>query len=167
LPLLGRVMYINVKVSDMILSTSAPNLLVANNLGSDLGISIFDPVTKIGAMFHAMLPESRIHPDMAQKNPFIFVDTGLPRMLEAAFAQGAFKGHLIALVAGGANLMEKGPQMFAVGMSNVNKTFEILLKHKIPVHRQAVGGKHTRSLYLNLGTGDSWIDQKEMVAGSC
>ncbi|NTV52360.1 MAG: chemotaxis protein CheD [Candidatus Firestonebacteria bacterium] len=160
-------MTISVKVSDMILFAGTTNLLVANNLGSDLGVTIFDPIAKVGALFHAMLPESRVHPDMAQKNPFIFVDTGLPRMLDAAFAKGAFIGHLIAQVAGGANLMEKGPQMFAVGMQNANKTFEILKKNNIPVRRQAVGGKQVRSLYLNLQTGEGWIDLGETGAGSC
>jgi chemotaxis protein CheD len=160
-------MNISVKVSDMVLSTCTPNLLVANNLGSDLGISIFDPVAKLGAMFHAMLPESRVHPDMAEKNPFIFVDTGLPRMLEAVYAKGAFKGHMIAFVAGGANLLEKGPQLFSVGMHNANKTFEILQNHQIPVRRQAVGGKQMRSLYLNLETGEGWIGLRETNTQPC
>jgi chemotaxis protein CheD len=160
-------MNISVKVSEMVLSAAAPKLLMANNLGSDLGVALFDPVSKLGALLHAMLPEARVHPDMARKNPFMFVDTGLTCMLETAYAQGAFKGHLIALVAGGADLMEKGPRLFSVGMDNVNRTFEILQKNQVAVRRQAVGGKHLRSLYLNLATGESWIDQPETAAAPC
>ncbi len=159
-------MKICVNLSDMRISKQNDDLLFTPELGSDMGISIFDPVAKLGAVFHGMLPEAKVYPDMAQKNPFMFVDTGLPRMLEEAYAQGAFQGRLIAYVAGGADLIDT-PKVFAVGKENIEKTFQILKAHRVSVARQSVGGNQTRALFLNVATGDGWIHQPLQGSASC
>jgi chemotaxis protein CheD len=163
----SHMMKICVSLSEMRLSKKNNDVLFTSDLGSDMGISIFDPVAKLGGVFHGMLPEAKVYPDMAKKNPFIFVDTGLPLMLEEAYSQGAFKGRLIAYVAGGADLIEKGAGFFSIGKQNIKITFEILSAYKVNVSRQAVGGNQMRSLYLTIADGKSWINQQRQGNEPC
>ena len=60
----------------MKISTNADDTLITYALGSCLGITVWDPVTKVGGMLHVMLPTSTVSPEKAQKNPCTFVEIG-------------------------------------------------------------------------------------------
>ena len=49
-----------VGVADMVVSNDPSAELVTYSLGSCLGITVYDPVKKVGGLLHLMLPESRI-----------------------------------------------------------------------------------------------------------
>ncbi len=51
------------------------DMLVTYALGSCLGLMIYDPAVQVGGLLHAMLPLSKINPEKAKTNPFMFVDT--------------------------------------------------------------------------------------------
>ena len=57
-----------------------PAILISYGLGSCIGISLYDPQTKIGGLLHIMLPDSS--QSRATDNPAKFADTGIPLMLE-------------------------------------------------------------------------------------
>ena len=57
---------------------------------------------KVGGLLHVMLPNSNIAPAKAVSAPFMFVDTGLPRLFHAVYNLGADRGKLIVKAAGGA-----------------------------------------------------------------
>ena len=58
----------------------APDTLISYGLGSCIGISLYDPQTKIGGLLHIMLPDS--NQSRANENRAKFADTGIPDMLE-------------------------------------------------------------------------------------
>jgi chemotaxis protein CheD len=158
---------LHIRLSDMKLSKSEEELLCATHLGTDLGISIFDREAKVGGMFHPMLPDSTVFPDMAKKNPFIFVDTGLTAMLEQARALGADQQRMEVCMAGGADFMGKKLGLFSVGAQNIAKAMEILKKTGVKVSQQSVGGNLMRSLYLNIGTGMGRIENSDEEREAC
>ena len=57
----------------------APDTLISYGLGSCIGISLYDPQTKIGGLLHIMLPDS--NQSRANENRAKFADTGIPDML--------------------------------------------------------------------------------------
>jgi chemotaxis protein CheD len=64
---------------------AAEDLLVTHALGSCLGLMVYDPEARVGGLLHAMLPLSKINPEKARSNPFMFVDTGVPRLFRAIY----------------------------------------------------------------------------------
>ncbi len=59
-------------------------------------------------MLHFQLPDSRIDPPKAQANPFVFADTGLPRLVNKWVSMGANIKRMRVKIAGGAT-MNAGP----------------------------------------------------------
>ena len=54
-----------VGVADLAVSSNPAVLIVTYSLGSCLGVTIYDPVAKVGGLLHAMLPDSTIDPAKA------------------------------------------------------------------------------------------------------
>ncbi|PJA26451.1 MAG: chemotaxis protein CheD, partial [candidate division Zixibacteria bacterium CG_4_9_14_3_um_filter_46_8] len=54
-----------VGISEMKISNSTEDILITYSLGSCIGVSMYDPVSKIGGMIHYMLPLSKISPEKA------------------------------------------------------------------------------------------------------
>jgi chemotaxis protein CheD len=65
--------------------------IVTYALGSCLGITVYDPVARVAGMLHVMLPLSTIAPDKAVVNPYMFVDTGVPKLFFETYKAGAAK----------------------------------------------------------------------------
>src|ERR687883_1621818 len=76
----------------MKISSNAEDRLITYALGSCLGITVHDPVAGVGGMLHVMLPTSTIDPTKGEANPFMFVDTGVPRLFRDCMKAGAKPG---------------------------------------------------------------------------
>ncbi len=77
-------------------------MLVTYALGSCIAVALYDPVAKAGGLLHYMLPESAIDAAKAAANPFMFADTGIPRLIEVLRAAGGEPKRMVVRLAGGA-----------------------------------------------------------------
>ena len=77
-----------VGISDCKVTRDADSVLVTYALGSCIAVAMHDPVTKVSGLLHYMLPESNIDAKKAEQNPYMFADTGIPRLIEAVKAAG-------------------------------------------------------------------------------
>ena len=93
---------LTVGVGDCKVSNAPESVLATYALGSCIAIAIYDPVAAVAGLLHFMLPVSSINPEKAGRNPFIFADTGIPLLLQAAYRLGAKKNRLVVRVVGGA-----------------------------------------------------------------
>lgn len=144
-------MRIIVDVADMKASNNSDEL-VTHALGSCLGLTVWDPVTKVGAMLHAMLPLSKINPDKAMENPFMFVDTGVPALFQAFYKLGGRKERAIIKAAGcGAPLGDD--KVFKIGERNLIVLKKLLWKNNLLLAAEDTGGTISRTLYFDLSTG--------------
>lgn len=145
-----------VKVADAAASNNTGADLVTHSLGSCLGVTLYDPVTRVGALLHVMLPDSSIDPARARQNPCLFVDTGFVRLLQMFARVGGVAGHARIKVAGGAQMLdEKG--VFRIGERNVQALQRVLAAHSLAVAAWEVGGVLSRTLRLNIATGEVTI----------
>ncbi|GAG07508.1 unnamed protein product, partial [marine sediment metagenome] len=94
-------------ISEIQVSKTPGDILITYSLGSCIGLTIYDPVVKIGGMIHYMLPLSKIAPDKARAKPGMFADTGIPLLLKKALELGAAKDRLIVKAVGGSQLMDQ------------------------------------------------------------
>ena len=148
-------MTITVGVADMKHSSSPEDVIITHALGSCLGITVWDPVARVGGMLHVMLPSSRIDPEKAAERPFMFVDTGVPLLFKEAYRLGADKSRLVVRVAGGAAVQGKrdDEDLFKIGKRNVAMLRKLLWKNGILVDAEDVGGHCSRTMSLEVGTG--------------
>lgn len=141
-----------VGVSEMAVTANPGEVLATYALGSCVGLTLFDPEAQVGGMIHAMLPLSRIDPAKAGRNPQMFVDTGVPALLQALFDMGAQRKSLVAKVAGASCIMD-ADGVFDIGGRNHTVLRKILWKNNILLAAEDVGGSLPRTLFLHMDTG--------------
>ena len=145
-----------VGISDMKVSNNPDDILITYSLSSCVGLSIYDPVARVGGLIHCMLPLSRIDPTKAAKNPYMFTDTGITEMLQTLFNLGATKKNMIAKVAGAATLLdEKG--LFRIGERNYTVLRKVLWKNNIILKGKDIGGNIPRTLLLYMKDGRTTV----------
>ena len=148
-----------VGVSDMCLSSREGDLIVTHALGSCVGIAIYDPSACVGGILHYMLPLSMVDPAKAEKNPYMFGDTGIPVFFQEAYKLGAKKEHLRVVMAGGAQVFEK-QDFFDIGKRNAVIARKLFWKNNLMIAAENVGGHMPRTLFLELGSGKTWITSR-------
>lgn len=147
-----------VGMADCKIADDRNQVLVTYALGSCIGVAICDPQVGIGGLLHFMLPDSAIDSDRAQRSPYMFADTGIPRLLEQAYAKGADKRRMTILAAGAANMLQSH-ETLEIGRRNYLALRRILWKCGLLLHGEAIGGVVSRSLRLEVGTGLVWLQE--------
>jgi chemotaxis protein CheD len=130
--------------------------LVTYSLGSCIGIAVYDPTVKAGGLLHYMLPESNLDGTKAKNNPFMFADTGIPRLFKETYRMGAKKQRMKVVVVGGAQILDqKG--FFNIGKRNHMAVRKIFWKNQVMIDHEDVGGSVNRTIRLDIATGDIHI----------
>ncbi len=145
-----------VGIADMKLSQDPASILITYTLGSCIGVTLYDPLAKVGGILHFMLPESRVDPPKAKINPWIFADTGIPLFFQEAHHLGGEKGRLFIKVVGGAQVLGDSGY-FNVGSRNYLALRRILWIHELLISSEAVGGNVNRGVHLEVATGKVWV----------
>lgn len=140
-----------INISDMKFSKRPTDVLVTFSLGSCMGVTAFDPVARVGAMVHCLLPSSQASPEKAKDNPHMFVNTGVASMVRLLFKLGATRDNLIFKAAGGSNM--RGDTLFNTGARNLEALEALMDKNRMKLAGKDVGGTIPRTMYLHMDTG--------------
>mgnify|MGYP006306761609 CR=1 FL=1 len=132
------------------------DMLVTHALGSCLGLMIYDPVEHVGGLLHAMLPLSKINPQKAEANPFMFVDTGVPRLFREVYDRGGEKSRLEVKAAGCGQPLGNN-EMFKIGERNYTVLKKLLWKNNILLESEDVGGTASRTVHFDISSGKVMI----------
>lgn len=149
-------MKIIIGVSDMKTSNDTETSLITYSLGSCIGVSIYDPIAKAGGLLHYMLPESSLDEAKAINNPYMFADTGIPKLFKATYELGAKKQRMKIVVAGGAQILDQRG-FFNIGKRNHMALRKMLFKNNVIINHEDVGGNCNRTVRLDIKTGDTYI----------
>ena len=125
--------------------------IVTHALGSCVAVCLWDPEARVGAMLHFLLPESRVNPDRAKKQPGTFADTGIPLLIQEAMQRGLNKKRCRAHLFGGAAVGAQGG--LDVGKRNVLAARRLLWQHGIFIHAEALGGTDPRTANFSVADG--------------
>ncbi len=150
-----------VRVADMLASKDPHADLVTYCLGSCLGIAIYDPVTQTGGLLHVMLPDSNIAPAKRHSSPFMFVDSGVPRLFQAVYELGGERSRLEIKVAGGSQFMDQ-QGVFNIGERNRAALTRLLARHGLADPR---GGRR-RHVLADPAAGFGKRKCRHQIAGS-
>jgi len=140
-----------VQVGDMKIGVKGDEI-VTHALGSCLGLMIYDPVAQVGGMLHAMLPLSKISPQKAEANPYMFVDKGVPVLFKEVYGLGGQKERLIVKAAGCGSPIGKN-EMFKIGERNYTVLKKLLWKNGLLLKAEEIGGSISRTIYFDILTG--------------
>ena len=135
----------------------APDLLTTLGLGSCIGLTLYDPVSKVGGLVHYMLPDST----KLKNNTNIakFGDTGIRELYKQVVANGANPKRLAAKIAGGAKMFEVSglSNVGNVGERNAEEAVLILKELNVPLIARDTGLNYGRTVVLDCSTGDYLI----------
>ena len=141
-----------VTVSDAKVSDNISDVIVTYSLGSCIGVCLYDNEKKIGGMLHYQLPDSKMNPERAMQNPFMYADTGMKKLVDKLISMGASKKRMQVKIAGGA-AMDTGPKGFDIGKRNHLAIRKMLWKNGMLISSEDVGGSSPRNLYINIENG--------------
>ncbi len=135
----------------------APDTLTTLGLGSCIGLTMYDPVMKIGGMVHYMLPDSTKIKN--NSNIAKFGDTGIQELLRLMLLNGANRRRLVAKIAGGAQMfaMSGSSAIGNVGDRNAEEAVLILRQLGIPLIARDTGLNYGRTVELDCSTGQYLI----------
>ena len=141
---------IAVGLGDLVISTSRD--LVAYSLGSCIGICLWDPIVRVAAMAHVVLPTA---PAGRVRTPSKFGDTAVPAMLGALDRAGAQKLRLQCKIVGGAAVLAigGGGSLPNIGQRNAEAVKAALARSNIRVQAEETGGNQGRTVRLDAATG--------------
>lgn len=164
----SRMNTVVVSTADCKVSTDPDATLVTYGLGSCIALVAHDPSTKVAGMLHFMLPDSMIDRAKAEANPYMFADTGIPRLIGAMVERGANKRRMNIWAVGGAQVLDK-ESCFQIGKRNHLAMRKILWKGGLFLGSEDVGGTLSRTVRLEIGSGRVVVHsdgvQRELPAG--
>jgi chemotaxis protein CheD len=148
---------VSVGIGQLAISRDPKEVLVAYGLGSCIGISCYDPQSRVGGLAHVLLPSSD-GKRVEDREPARFADTGIDLLIRRLAEAGAVPRRLIVKVAGGAAVL--GPanaEKFKIGERNAEAIRERLKHHGISPAATDVGGAKGRTLEVHVGTGKTFV----------
>ena len=128
-------------------------IIITYALGSCIGITLYDPRSRLGGLLHIMLP-ARTDPN--DPKIYKYADSGLHEMIRKLSAFGMVKSRTIVKIAGGAKMFEiRGNSDFGnIGQRNAAMVKKILMEERMRISAEDTGGNSARTMLLNVGNGD-------------
>lgn len=124
--------------------------LITYALGSCVGITLYDPMIKLGGLLHIMLPQAG---NQRNSTPYKFADTGIQEMLRKMSVFGGVKNRYICKIAGGAQMFSMTGPIGNIGERNVVMVRKILGEQNITISGEDVGKNIARTMLIDVATG--------------
>ena len=142
-------------IADMKLARNQ-GTLITYALGSCIGICLWDPLLKIGALVHIMLP---INMEKNRTSPFKYADTGIRLTLTKMEQMGAKRARIVAKIAGGAKMFNVpgNGSLGNIGQRNIESVHQVLRLEGIRLLKEDVGGSAARTLFFFFATGEGTV----------
>jgi len=139
-------------VGDCRVSRDPQSVLITYALGSCIAVMVHDRQANVGGLLHFLLPESSLDHAKAERNPYMFADTGIPLLFRAAYEMGAVKRHMVVTAVGGAQMMDPNGT-FNIGKRNHLAMRKILWKAGVLTQAEEIGGLISRTVRLEVASG--------------
>lgn len=144
-----------VGIADMKMA-SREGMLITYALGSCIGICLYDPVLRLAALVHVMLP---LNMETGRKSPLKYADSGIRETLKQMEARGAKRSRITAKIAGGARMFDVpgNGSLGNIGQRNIESVHMTLKREGIKLLKEDVGGSVARTLLFDASTGQACV----------
>jgi len=127
-----------------------PARLMTPALGSCVGVALWDPGVRLGALGHVMLP---CPGDGTPGHSAKYAEWAVPEMVRQLVDQGATRRRIQAKIAGGAAMFARESSVPSIGERNVEEVKRQLESLQITLLAEDTGQAHARTVELALDTG--------------
>lgn len=165
---------IAVEMGETWVSSTGTDQLMAHGLGACVSLCLYDPVLRLAAMTHIVLPETispratfapTTAPRLFEPLPGKCADTAVPHTVEQIVRHGACRTNLRAAIAGGAQIFAHASShtggsssavmaRLEIGPRNAEAVRTALARLDIPLVAEDVGGHCGRTVTLCVGSGE-------------
>jgi chemotaxis protein CheD len=161
-PVMKNGVTIAVGLGEMHISSDTNVVLACLGLGSCIGVSAYDPVSRVGAMAHIVLPQG--NEVDCQRTPAKFANSALPFLVSEMEKKGAMKKRIVIKIAGGAKIIANVPDksILDIGDRNITAIKIAFAEHQLQIKAEDLTGKLGRSMWLHVETG---ITRVRITAG--
>ena len=121
---------------------------ISTVIGSGVSVCIYDRKKQTGGMNHFLFP----HIAIKGKTTALYGNISMTALLKMMLAQESSIKHLEAQIYGGAYSPEKNNK--DIGRENIEMARKILLKNRISITSQDVGGEKGRKVIFNTRTNE-------------
>ncbi len=142
-----------VGIGELAVSNSPGDVIVTHALGSCVAVCVFDPVARVAALLHFMLPESKINAERGREQPATFADTGIPLLFQTAYQYGLEKQRAIVKLVGGAEIAGIGQVWFRTGRRNALAAKQVLWRNGVLVNAEDTGSNVARTVHFAVQDG--------------
>lgn len=144
-----------VGIADMKMS-KGDGMLITYALGSCLGICLYDPLIRLGALVHIMLP---LNMEPGHKSPLKYADTGIRETLRQMEERGAARSRIVAKMAGGARMFDiaGNGSLGNIGIRNIESAHLVFKREGIRLLHEDVGGSTARTLLFDTLNGQACV----------
>ncbi|WP_059034363.1 chemotaxis protein CheD [Tepidanaerobacter syntrophicus] len=128
-------------------AAKSPYSLITLGLGSCVGVTLYDNLTKVGGLAHVMLPDSTLS-GKKDYNPGKFADTAIDVLIEEMLKLGASKNRMVSKIAGGAQMFQIKSEnnIMQIGKRNVEAVRNKLNQLNIRIIAEDVEGNYGRTI---------------------
>lgn len=153
---------ISIGIGEYAITDVKDEKIVTHALGSCVALIMHCPKTKCTAMAHIVLPEQDVNHQRVIEREAYFADDIVPKLVNF-FKKRSYCSNkdLKVLLVGGAVSSNKS-DLFKVGERNVSKVKSILDSHQIKYDASEVLGRYSRTVEIEIETGDVIIKRQEM-----
>ena len=146
-----------VGIGELYVTREKSLILASYGLGSCVGVSVYDPISKIGGLAHVMLPNSK--ESSRQISYYKFADIAIPALIQEMLKLGAKQRSIICKIAGGAQMLTAPGHVngFRIGERNVEAVMQLLRQHRITPTAMDTGGSQGRTLRLFIDNGSVFV----------
>ncbi len=145
-----------VGIGEFLVSARPEEILVTFALGSCIGVTMYDSDKRVGGMIHCKLPDSNVDSRYQNRKQAMYVDTGIPLLVERILKAGGDLRRLIVKLAG-ASISPQRNDLFRIGERNYEVVKQLLASMNLPLHAEECGGNIPRTLYLYMADGRTLI----------
>lgn len=150
---------VEIKIGELFVGDSS-HVILTNGVGSCVVVVLYDRLSHIGGMAHAILPRTRntnaplLPRDTTGKSFVKYADAAVDMLVDEISEQGGSIEHLVAKLVGGAHMFSllEGDK-FGIGYENTESARERLSSHGILIETEVVGGTVGRNVRFDCATG--------------
>ena len=132
-------------------SKNPQGVIVTYALGSCIGVTCYDPLSRVGGMLHAMLGDSKAGHQNAPVRA-AYLDTGIPDLIQRVIDLGGNPRVFQFKIFGGAQTIQAA-DYFNVGSRNVKAMEALATQLRLEVKVWEVGGQQNRTIRFYLQDG--------------
>ncbi|MCP3915480.1 MAG: chemotaxis protein CheD [bacterium] len=133
--------------------------LMTVGLGSCIGMTVFDPSTRVSGLLHFMLPMPPTGVEVTPDRAAHYGTTGIPLLFRKAYELGARKERMIVCAVGAAAFLDDTAG-FKIGKRNHTLMRKLLFKNGIRLAATDLGQSVARTMHIDLTNGTVSVDSQ-------